>query len=225
MDITSYLDALIAFSDQERATKMLASHKVPRRYLGLANHQVNTLTTQWRQDLDLSERVALADGLWQTDIFEARFAASKLLTQARIKQDDAVWQLILFWAPDFDSPVLIDHACSAGGRRIMANLARLEDVEAWTVSENVWEKRAALVITSPLGKLPFPKPHEVEARERVLSWAADYVTEPEWPIQDAVAVWIRDMSKHDATRAQTFIDEYGTQLKPFALNEAIKHLN
>ena len=90
-----YLDQLIALSNPERAAQMRGYHKVPRRYLGLANPQVNDLTKDWRKALDLPARVTLADGLWRTDIFEARLAAAKLLTQARLRPDDtAAWQLI-----------------------------------------------------------------------------------------------------------------------------------
>ena len=38
--------------------------------------------------------VALAAGLWDSDIHEARVAAAKLLTQARIRPDDAVWDVL-----------------------------------------------------------------------------------------------------------------------------------
>ncbi len=36
--------------------------------------------------MDVPARVALADALWQSDMFEAKIAAAKLLTQARIKR-------------------------------------------------------------------------------------------------------------------------------------------
>jgi len=35
--------------------------------------------------MGVEDRVALADALWQTDIFEARIAAAKLLTQAWLR--------------------------------------------------------------------------------------------------------------------------------------------
>ena len=57
------------------------------------------LATAWRADLDLPGRVALAGALWQTDIHEARIAAAKLLTQARITPDQPTWDLIVSWVP------------------------------------------------------------------------------------------------------------------------------
>ena len=77
-----------------RAEGMANYHKVPRRYLGIPNPAINDLTKEWRQTLSVEERVTLARDLWTTDIFEARLAAAKLLTQARIRPDDAVWELI-----------------------------------------------------------------------------------------------------------------------------------
>ena len=61
-------------------------HKVPRTYLGIPNPATNDLTSQWRKELSVQERIDLARELWDTDIFEARLAAAKLLTQARIRQ-------------------------------------------------------------------------------------------------------------------------------------------
>ena len=50
--------------------------------------------------------------------FEARLAAAKLLTQARIRPDQEAWDLIKSWVPDFDSWAIADHACMAGQRRV-----------------------------------------------------------------------------------------------------------
>ncbi len=218
------IDQLIQLGNTEKAAQMAAYHKVARRYLGIDNPTVTNLANQWRSECDLETRVALAKGLWESDIFEARLAAIKLLTQARIRPDGEVWNLIISWVAGFDSWALADHACSAGSRRIMADLSRLDEVETWSHSDHLWTKRAALVITLPLSKRPFPKPDELEARERVLSWAASYVDDNEWFIQKAVAWWIRDMSKHDAERAQVFLEQYGDKMKAFARKEASKHL-
>jgi hypothetical protein len=49
---------------------------------------VTELATDWRKALDLPGRIALAQGLWASDIFEARIAAAKLFLQARIRPDD-----------------------------------------------------------------------------------------------------------------------------------------
>ncbi|MEW9919130.1 DNA alkylation repair protein [Marimonas sp. MJW-29] len=221
----SFLADLRALSDPARAAEMKAYHKVEREYLGLSNPQINDLTKHWRSRLDVAERVALADALWQTNIYEARLAAAKLLTQARIRPDDATWRLIASWVPDFDSWAIADHACMAGQKRLVANPSRLDEVETWIASDHMWTRRAALVITLPWTKQNHPKPAELAARDRILGWAAQLVPDRDWFIQKAIALWLRELSKHDAPRTRAFIAKHGQQMKPFAAKEAMRHLN
>lgn len=220
-----YLASLHGLADPARAADMLAYHKTDRVYLGLTNPQLNDLTKEWRDELDLPARVAVADGLWRTDIFEARIAAAKLLTQARLRpSDEEAWQLIASWYRDFDSWAIADHACMAGQKRLVADPSRLNRVEGWTRSEHMWTRRAALVITLPWTKQNNPNAAELQARERVLGWAAGYVSDPQWFIQKAIAWWLRDLSKHDPDRVITFIDAHGESMKPFARKEALRLL-
>ena len=226
MTLDDALDQLRAKAEPGRAEQMAAYHKAERPYLGVANPETDALVRDWRQALNLAERLGLAHDLWATDIFEARVAASKLLTQARIKPSDAdVWRLISSWVPDFDSWAIADHACSAGQRRLTADPSRLDAVETWTTSDHMWTRRAALVITLPWTKQNHPTPDETAARDRILGWAAGYVTDPDWFIQKAVAWWLRDLSKHDPDRTSAFLAAHGDQMKPFARKEAARHLS
>lgn len=218
------LDQLRTHAEPGRAEGMADYHKVPRDYLGVPNPAINDLTTEWRRALTVEERVTLADALWRTNIFEARLAAAKLLTQARITPDDAVWALITAWLPDLDSWAIADHAMTAGQRRLMADLTRMDEVETWTTSDSHWIRRAAMIVTLPLAKLNNLKPAEAEARERVLGWAAAYVQDSEWFIQKSVAWWLRDLSKHDPDRVRAFMAANGRHMKPFARKEAEKFL-
>ncbi|OWU83699.1 DNA alkylation repair protein [Oceanicola sp. 22II-s10i] len=218
------LDALRAAGDADRAAGMAAYHKAERPYLGTPNPAINDLATEWRHALSLDDRIALADALWRTDIHEARIAASKLLTQARIRPDDGVWALVTSWIPQCDAWAIADHACDAGRRRVMADLTRLDEVEGWTRSDHLWTRRAALVITLPLARLSHPSEAETAARERVLGWAATYVPDREWFIQKAIAWWLRDLSKHDPDRVRAFLDAHGAGMKAFARKEAAKYL-
>jgi 3-methyladenine DNA glycosylase AlkD len=222
--IAEALASLEALADPVKAAEMQAYHKVLRRYLGVPVPDVQALVAEWRADATIEERVALAAGLWDSNIHEARVAAAKLLTQARIRPDDAVWALICIWVPQFDAWAIADHACEPGNRRLQANPARLDEVEAWTTHPNMWKRRAALVITLPWARMPNPKPAEIAARERILGWAAGYVADRDWFMQKAVAWWVRDLSKHDVTRARAFLDEHGAALKSFARKEAARHL-
>ena len=219
-----YLAELEALADAARAPQMAAYHKVDRPYLGVSNPQINDLSKAWRQSLNVSERVSVADGLWRTNIYEARLAAAKLLTQARIRPDQAAWDLIVSWLPDFDSWAIADHACMAAQRRLLADPDRLEIVESWTVSDHMWTRRAALVATLPWTKQNHPRPEDLARRDRILGWAATYVPDRDWFIQKAIAWWLRELSKHDAPRVMGFLEKHGEEMKPFARKEAARFL-
>ncbi len=224
MTLDDALEQLRALIEPCRAEGMRAYHKQTREVLGIPNPAMNDLTKGWRQTLTVPERVDLARELWLTDIFEARIAAAKLLTQARIKDDEQAWVLIQTWVRDFDSWAIADHVCMAGQKRLLANPTRVEDVEEWVHSTHMWTRRAALVITLPWTKQNNPKHTDLEIRDQVLGWCARYADDKEWFIQKAIAWWLRDLSKHDPERVVKFVDRYGAQLKPFALKEASKYL-
>lgn len=219
------LAALRAHADPAKAEQMAAYHKADRPCLGVANPVIDDLAKALRRDLSLEQRIDLAQGLWATNIHEARIAAAKLFTQARIRPDDrGVWQTIASWVPQFDAWAIADHVSIAGQKRLIADPARLDEVEAWTRADHMWTRRAALVMTLPWARMNRPKPQDLIARDRILGWAASYVPDRDWFIQKAIAWWIRDLSKHDAGRAQDFLDRNGAQLKPFARREASRHL-
>ncbi len=229
MRLQDAIAALEDLGDQTRAKADAEYHKAPRRYLGVSVPQVTELATAWRAELDatgldVAGRVALASGLWDSNIHEARVAAAKLLTQARIAQDGAVWRLIASWVPEFDAWAISDHVCNAGGRRLLADASRVDEVEGWTRLETMWSRRAALVMTLPWTKQNFPKPQDQAVRDRVLAWCASYAEDKDWFIQKAVAWWLRDLSKHDAARVSAWLGEYGDRLKPWARREAAKYL-
>lgn len=219
------LDTLRAAGDAQKALEMAAYHKVDRVYLGVANPVIDDLTRAWRADITLDERLTLAQGLWDSNAHEARVAAAKLLTQARIRPDDSgAWSLIQTWVPDFDAWAIADHACIAGQKRLVADPERINDIEPWTTSDHMWTRRAALVITLPWAKKNKIKPADIDIRERILGWAATYVDDKEWFMQKVVAWWLRDLSKHDAERVRAFLDQHGDRMKAFARKEAAKYL-
>jgi 3-methyladenine DNA glycosylase AlkD len=222
--IPSALARLEALADAGKAAEMAAYHKVARPYLGVSVPQIEELVAEWRAALPIDERVALAAGLWESGIHEAMVAAAKLLAQARIRPDGALWDLICTWAPGFEGWAVADHATIAAQKRLVADPARIETVAGWTASENMWTRRAALVITLPYAKMNFPKVQELVIRERALGWAADYVADRDWFIQKAVAWWVRDLSKHDAARARVFLEGPGAGLKAFARKEGARYL-
>jgi 3-methyladenine DNA glycosylase AlkD len=218
------LEELQSLANPLKAAEMLAYHKADRPYLGVANPQIDALADQWRAKRSLDDRLALSASLWQTNIHEARIAAAKLLTQARIRPDEATWQLIVSWVPDFDAWAIADHACKAGERRLLADPARIDTVEGFVHSPSMWTRRAALVMTLPWTKQNFPKPQDLAIRGRILNWCATLADDRDWFIQKAIAWWLRDLSKHDASATLGFLDQHGDRLKPFARKEAARHL-
>lgn len=216
--------ALRAEADPARAAQEAAYHKTTREVLGLRVPRITELATEWRQGITVEDRVALADALWRADLHESRVAAAKLLTQARIRPDEAVWRLIASWVPQFDGWALADHASDAGARRLVADPTRLDEVEGWTTSPHMWTRRAALVMTLPWTRMNHPGAQDNAIRRRVLGWAAGYVTDRDWFIQKAVAWWLRDLSKHAPDLTRAFLADHGATMKAFARKEAAKYL-
>lgn len=221
ISIEGAVAALKSKSVPGKGLGMSSYHKVEREYLGVSNPDIDDLTREWRKQCDLEGRLALASGLWETNSHEGRVAAAKLLTQARIRPDDSrAWELLKSWVADFDAWAIADHVSIAGQKRLVADPKRIDDLEAWTQSDHMWTKRAALVMTLPWARLRNPKPADIEIRERILGWAASYVPDQTWFIQKAIAWWLRDLSKKDPDRVRAFLDEHGDAMKPFAKKEA-----
>lgn len=216
----SALADLDALSNTRAAKEMARQHKVVRPYLGVSNPQIDALYKAWRTDTDIEGRVAIAAHLWDSNTHEARIAAAKLLTQARISPDHAVWDEIQRWVPDLDAGAIADHVCSAGARRLPADLTRLDTLETWTTHDNMWIRRTTLMMTLPWAKQNHPKDIDLAVRDRVLGWAAAFAPDHDPVLQKAVALWLRTLSKHDKPRVQHFLDEHGAEMKAFALKEA-----
>ena len=219
------LEELETLANGQKAAEMAKYHKVERTYLGIANPDIYELCKNWRANSDLDGRIQIATELWDSDVHEARVAATKLLTQARIRPDDAVWTVITHWVEDFDAWAIADHACSAGSRRLVADPSRLDTVENWTKHENMWVRRAALVMTLPWTKQNHPNDADKAIRERILGWAAEYAVDHDWFIQKSVSWWLRSLSGHDPDRVRSFIAQHGEKLKPFALRDATRKLD
>jgi 3-methyladenine DNA glycosylase AlkD len=216
---------LEALGDPVKAAEMAAYHKVPRVYLGVPAAEIYALADRWREGRTVAARVALAAALWDSDLHEARMAAARLLTQARIREDEPlVWAEFLRWVPTFDGWALADHACKAGERRLVHDPSRLDIVEDWTRDPNLWVRRAALVVTLPWTKLTHPTPVQIGQRERILTWAAGLVSDRDWFIQKAIAWWLRSLSRHDPTRTRAFLVAHGAAMKGFARRDAARLL-
>ena len=220
------LEALRAQAAPEKAAQMAAYHKVERVYLGLSNEVTGALATEWRKAaVDQAALVGLAEGLWASDIFEARVAAGKLFVQARMRPDDALaWEWIARVVPQFDSWAIADAVAQGGQKRVVQVPERLDLLEDWTRSEHLWTRRAAFVFALPFCKARHPSAVEVAARARVFGWAERLAEDHEWFIQKAIAWWLRDLSKRDAEAVREWLETHGARLKPFARKEAARYL-
>lgn len=219
------LRALEALGDPVKAAQMEAYHKAPRRYLGVANPEIDRVVRGWREALPPSAWPELAAGLWNSDVHEAMIAAAKLVDRRRYPSSDTdVWDLLCRWVESFDAWAVADHATIAGQKRLVAHPERIDAVASWTTHPNMWTRRAALVITLPYAKAKTPDTDEERIRGRALGWAADYVSDQEWFIQKAVAWWVRELSKADSAAAQEFVGVHGSHMRGFARREASKYL-
>ncbi len=217
------ITTLSAMGDSTKAAEMAAYHKTTRTFLGVPAAALDELARGLRADLDVAERCALAQELWQGEVHEGGILAAKLLTQARIRPDDApVWDIIFQWAQGFDSWALADAASTAGAKRLQAVPARLDAVDGWTQSANMWTRRAALVMTLPWARLPHPKTDDLAVRERVLGWAEGYVPDRDRFIQKAIGWWLRELSRRDPDRVVQFLEGPGAALTKGAKTEAMR---
>jgi len=219
------LATLRAHADPARATEMAAYHKQTREVLGLSNALTGDLAETWRKSLDQPGLVALAQGLWASDIFEARIAAGKLFIQARMRPDDAAaWDCIAGFVPGFESWAIADAVAQGGQKRLLQIPARLDQLEPWIASDHMWTRRAALVFTLPFTKSRHPDTTEATARSRILGWCETLAPDGDRFIQKAIAWWLRELSKREPDRVAGWLGDHGTRLKPFAVKEASKHL-
>lgn len=226
MNADDALAALRAHADPARAAEMAAYHKAPREYLGVSNAVTGELAKEWRKAAaDHAALVALAQGLWQSDVYEARIAAGKLFLQARMRPDDELaWNWIVSVVPQLDSWAIADAVAQGGQKRLVQDPARLQVLEGWTRSDHLWTRRAAFVFALPFCKARHPSEVERLARARVLDWAERLADDPEWFIQKAIAWWLRDLSKRDPEAVRSWLAANGDRLKPFARKEAARQL-
>ncbi|WP_438975318.1 DNA alkylation repair protein [Roseicyclus sp.] len=217
--------ALRAHADPARAAEMATYHKQTREVLGLSNALTGGLADEWRKALDQPGLVTLAQGLWASDIFEARIAAGKLFIQARIRRDDhAAWDCITGFVRDFDSWAIADAVAQSGAKRVMQDPSRLQILAEWTVSDHMWTRRAALVFALPFTKARHPNATEAAARQSILGWCETLAPERDWFIQKAIAWWLRELSKREPDAVTAWLATHGATLKPFARKEAARQL-
>lgn len=220
--VAEAIEALEACGDPAEAEAATAAGR--RRHLAVPVPLIEDQARLWRQQATLEERIALARGLWDSDIHEARIAAAKLLIQARIRPDEAVWGVICDWIGTLDDRVLCDQAVAAGARRLSADPKRIDTVEGWISAPNPWTRRAALLVTLPFTRTMQPGPEEAAIRSRVLGWCATLAPERDLFVQKAIGQWLGDLSKRDPAAVTGWLAAHGAALKPVTRREASRRL-
>lgn len=224
-NLAEALAALEALGDPERAAAFAKRHKIRREVLGCAPAELSDLAGAWRAGLSLEARLNLAEELWQSGSFDARILATKLLTQARIRPDDAaVWDRLTTWVADLDHPLLAEHLARAAERRVSADPERLEELNAWLSAENPWHRRSALLFTLPWTRLAHPKAADEAILARLLTWAETLTQDDTRLVQQAVAQWLRELSRRNPSLVHAFLTEHGRNLPIFARIEAAQLL-
>ncbi|SLN30923.1 DNA alkylation repair enzyme [Aquimixticola soesokkakensis] len=202
------LEALRAASDPDRAAQLATRHG-DGTYLGTPAQTISDLAGAWRKTLDLTARLELAQGLWESAVFEARIAAAKLLTQARIPEDQALWDQILAWLPQAGLWPVLDALAAAGARRLAARPDRLSDVLPLASAEAPLLRRAALLLTEPMAKADFPDADALIRREQVLGLLPALLADSDKDVHRTAQSWLRTFAKHDFKRARAFRQDHG----------------
>ncbi|WP_406721013.1 MULTISPECIES: DNA alkylation repair protein [Thioclava] len=219
--IEDALYALEAWADAERAAQLQAQTGTSCRVIGVTATGLTDMAAMWREALDNEGRVSLANELWQSGIYEARIAATKLLTQARMRPDDMAWQLLTRWIEEADCFALIDALSKPAAKRLQANLARLSQLDAWAnegqpLSEDLDEaveqpqgpigpKLAIFLMTRPYTKLRNPKPEDHRVQDHLLTLAARLAPGAPVDLSRAIGRWLADLAKFERARVEHFL--------------------
>lgn len=202
MSITpeTVLETLRLSADPEKASA-LSSRAGRSEALGVPPQVLENFAREWRQDVSFPERLDLARALWEQPVFEARLMAAKLLTQARIADDAAIWDQICVWISEADTWAELDALAGAGARRISVDLSRMAVVHELAKSERALDRRAALGLSLPLAKLAHPTEDEVNAIDDVLYWLTYALQDADKDVSRMADSWLKSLGKHDRKRA------------------------
>jgi 3-methyladenine DNA glycosylase AlkD len=210
--------ALSTLADPLRAAKEKAYHKSPWQHWGVAAPTMDRLIRDSLADLGTDAAIRLAARLWREPVWDLKIVAGRLLTRRNVAPCADLWIFVMRRMADLDGWALADTLASVGSRCLLADPARLDDVETWVENSHLWTRRASLVVTLPWtkgGRDP----------ERMLGWAKRLTPDREWFIQKAIGWWLRELAKRDAPRVRRFLADDGGLLRAVARREATKYLD
>ena len=168
-------------------------------------------------DLAPEGRLALASSLWREPVWDLKIVAGRMLVAKSVPADENLWRFVTDRMADLDGWAVADNFAPVASRCLIADEARLDEVETWLTSPHLWTRRATLAF-------PLAWTKGERDPERMLGWAAKLTPDREWFIQKAIGWWLRELSKRDVLRVRKFLDEHGAAMKAFARKEAGKYL-
>ena len=209
--------ALRAHADPERATQEKRYQKSVWEHWGVPLPKMDLAIRETVKGLPQPETLELARRLWRQPVWDLKIVAGRLLAQKSIEPDARVWRFVLDRLMAFAGWAVADNLASIASRCLIADEARLDEVERWIESPHLWTRRAALVFTLAWMK-------QDRDPERMLGWSARLKGDPEWFIQKAIGWQLRELSKRDNARVRRFLKDHGAAMKAFARKEASKYL-
>jgi 3-methyladenine DNA glycosylase AlkD len=217
-DYQRLIAALRSFVDPQRAAQEKRYQKSSWEHWGVAVPKMDAAIRATIADLGQDGSLALAKRLWREPIWDLKIVAARILARKAVAPDADVWAFVTRRMGDLDGWAVADNLAVVGGRCLLADPARLDEVERWVESPHLWTRRAALVFTLPWTK-------ETRDPARMLGWAAQLAPDRQWFIQKAIGWWLRELSKRDPQRVRRFLTEHGAPLMAVARREATKYLD
>ncbi|ETW95469.1 MAG: hypothetical protein ETSY1_30455 [Candidatus Entotheonella factor] len=216
--VEAFIRDLSGYRDPVQAERAKTYNKSAREHWGIRAPRLDAVIKPYVRAHDVPALLRLSHDLWQTDVFDLMIVAGRILAQKKIPASADLWRLLTAYLDDVDGWALEDQLYHAAWKCLLQTPALLDEIETWTVHENMWMRRAALVYT-----LPYAKPGYDP--ERMLTWMGTYASDPEWFIQKAIGWWLRELGTHNPQRVVAFLNAYGDHLKGVAWKEATRKLD
>lgn len=157
---------------------------------------IDAQVAEWRDTLTVEDRVALASDLWDSGDDHARTAAARLLFQARLRPDEAAWDLLQTWVTQATDQKQADLVAKSAEKRVMADLSRLPVVADWLEDASPLIRRAGLIATLALAKLDHPSEMQAQARTRIYAHLPRMMNDEDRMVRGAVAEWRTVYNRH-----------------------------
>jgi len=210
-------DALRQRGDAGRAGQQKRYLKSELDFLGVTVPDLRTVVkAAVRTEQDV---IALADELWDDQVFEHRLAAVEVLKAKtalltdhdlpfieRLIRQAAGWALV--------DPLSGDIA----GRIALTHQGAWRDIDRWATDADFWIRRSALLALLPGIRSNRPDTTRFE------KYAVPMLAEKEFFIRKAIGWVLRELSKHDPGYVATFTGRHLKQMSGVTFREAIRRL-